>query len=104
MGLIELPTRQLGLEAAGIVTRVGQGVKTVKVGDRICCMNPQSFSSILISPEDLCIRIPDAISFNEAATMLISFATALHSLVNVGRLEKSQVSFPLRFQILGKTC
>ncbi|KAI3333750.1 hypothetical protein F4824DRAFT_470692 [Ustulina deusta] len=90
MGLIELPTRQLGLEAAGIVTRVGQGVKTVKVGDRICCMNPQSFSSILISPEDLCIRIPDAISFNEAATMLISFATALHSLVNVGRLEKSQ--------------
>ncbi|KAI0101373.1 hypothetical protein GGR51DRAFT_530505 [Nemania sp. FL0031] len=90
MGFIELPTRQLGLEAAGIVKRVGHGVNTVKVGDRICCMNSQSFSSILVSPQDLCIRIPDPISFDEAATMLVSFATAIHSLVNVGRLEKGQ--------------
>ncbi|TRX91677.1 hypothetical protein FHL15_007459 [Xylaria flabelliformis] len=90
MGLIELPTRQLGLEAAGIVTRVGEDVKIAKVGDRVCCMHPHSFSSIIVSPEDLCIRIPDAISFDEAATMLISFATVIHSLVNIARLEQGQ--------------
>ncbi|KAI0856935.1 acyl transferase domain-containing protein [Xylaria cubensis] len=90
MGLIELPTRQLGLEAAGIVTRVGEGVKTAKVGDRVCCMHPHSFSSIIVSPEDLCTRIPDAISFDEAATMLISFATVIHSLGNIARLEQGQ--------------
>ncbi|KAI1743043.1 hypothetical protein F4680DRAFT_445514 [Xylaria scruposa] len=90
MGFIELPTRQLGLEAAGIVMRVGEGVKTMKVGDRIGCMHPNSFSSIIVSPEDLCIRLPDAISFDEAATMLISFATVIHSLLNVARLEQGQ--------------
>ncbi|KAI0418327.1 hypothetical protein F5X98DRAFT_373799 [Xylaria grammica] len=90
MGFIELPTRQLGLEAAGIVTKVGEGVKTAKVGDRVGCMHPHSFSSIIVSPEDLCIRIPDAISFDEAATMLISFATVIHSLVNMARLEQGQ--------------
>ncbi|KAI1125541.1 hypothetical protein F5Y10DRAFT_294516 [Nemania abortiva] len=90
MGFIELPTRQLGLEAAGIVTRVGEAVKTMKVGDRVGCMHPHSFSSIIVSPEDLCIRIPDAISFDEAATMLISFATVIHSLVNIARLEQGQ--------------
>ncbi|KAI0185566.1 acyl transferase domain-containing protein [Xylaria flabelliformis] len=90
MGIIELPTRQLGLEAAGIVTRVGEGVETAKVGDRVCCMHPHSFSSIIVSPEDLCTRMPDAISFDEAATMLISFATVIHSLVNIARLEQGQ--------------
>lgn len=39
-----------------------------------------------------CTRIPNELTFDEAASMLIPYVTAIHGLVNVGRLEKGQVS------------
>ncbi|OTA56526.1 fatty acid synthase S-acetyltransferase [Hypoxylon sp. EC38] len=90
LGIVELPIRQFGLEAAGIVTRVGADVTNVKVGDRACCLKKHAYSTYLVTPDIFCTKIPDRLSFDEAASMLMPYVTAIHSLVNVGRLEKGQ--------------
>ncbi|KAI1328458.1 acyl transferase domain-containing protein [Xylariaceae sp. FL0255] len=90
MGMVELPSREFGLEAAGVVTRIGADVSTVKIGDRVCCLSSQCFSSVIVAPENLCMPMPDGLKFIEAATMIIPFATAIWSLINIGRLQKNQ--------------
>lgn len=86
--------REFGLEAAGIITRVGADVTTdeLKVGDRVFCLKKQAYSSYITTPTVFCTRIPDNLSFDEAASMLMPYVTAIHSLINVGRLAKGQVS------------
>ncbi|KAI0172149.1 fatty acid synthase S-acetyltransferase [Hypoxylon sp. FL1284] len=90
MGIVELPIRQFGLEAAGIITRVGADVKDLKVGDRACCLKKHAYSTYIVSPQRYCVRIPDRLSFDEAASMLMPYVTSIHSLINIGRLEKGQ--------------
>lgn len=94
--MVELPVRQFGLEAAGIVTRVGEGVdpREFSVGDRVFCLKKQAYSTYITTPTIFCTRIPDHLSFDEAASMLMPYVTALHGLVNVGRISKGQVSTP----------
>ena len=83
----------LGLEAAGIVSRVGRGVHRLVEGDRVFALAPSGcFSTRAVLPASLCVNIPDSLSFEEAATMPICFATAIQSLINVGQAEKGQVS------------
>ena len=97
LGIVELPIRQFGLEASGIITRVGADVNPdeLKVGDRVFCWKKQAYSTYITTPTTFCIRIPNHLSFSDASSMLIPYVTAIHSLVNVGRLEKGQVSLIL---------
>lgn len=94
LGIVELPVRQFGLEAAGVITRVGAKVdqSELKVGDRVFCLKKQAYSSYITTPTVFCTRIPDDLHFDEAASMLMPYVTAIHSLVNVGRLTQGQVS------------
>ncbi|KZL63309.1 polyketide synthase [Colletotrichum incanum] len=78
----------LGCEAAGIVTAVGASVSRVCVGDRVMLFAPQAgcFSTSFRIPEAFCTRIPDEISFEDAAGMPCVFATMLRALVDKARL------------------
>lgn len=101
LGVVELPIRQFGLEAAGIITRVGEGVdpEQLAVGDRVFCLKKQAYSTYITTPTVFCTRIPDDLGFDEAASMLMPYVTAIHGLVNVAHLSKGQVSETL-FQTL----
>ncbi|CAK3821415.1 polyketide synthase [Lecanosticta acicola] len=92
LGIVELPIRQFGLEAGGIITRVASDVdpNELKVGDRVFCLKKQAYSTYLTTPTTFCVRIPDHLSFEDAGSMLMPYVTALHSLVNVAHLEKGQ--------------
>ncbi|KAK5137353.1 hypothetical protein LTR08_008931 [Meristemomyces frigidus] len=92
LGIVELPIRQFGLEAAGYITRVALDVdpQELKVGDRVFCLKKQAYSTYLTTPTAFCVRIPDQLSFEDAGAMLMPYVTALHSLVNVARLERGQ--------------
>ncbi|KAG5979866.1 Type I Iterative PKS [Claviceps digitariae] len=93
LGTVDLPVRTLGSEAAGIVTRVGADVSPdcLQVGDRVVCFCTQdAFSTYTITLAALCLRIPDSLTFDQAGTMLISYATAIHSMADVGRITKGQ--------------
>lgn len=87
MGIIEVDV--LGLEHAGIVREVG-GPGEVQVGDRVMVMGGYGFSTITKVTRDQCVTIPDALSFNDAATMATVFATVIYALIDVGRLRAGQ--------------
>ena len=91
MGIVEVPTTGFGLEAAGIVRRIGPHVKGLNVGDRVILLGYDSFSTLITTAEDHCVRIPDNLSFDEGATIPAVFLTAIYSLFNVGGLAKGQV-------------
>jgi predicted dehydrogenase/threonine dehydrogenase-like Zn-dependent dehydrogenase len=62
----EMPS---GYSCAGIVEAVGEGVVDIHVGDRVACAGAgyANHASVNVVPRNLVARIPDAVSFEEAA-------------------------------------
>ncbi|KAI0096719.1 fatty acid synthase S-acetyltransferase [Nemania sp. FL0031] len=90
LNIVEFPIRAFGLEASGVVTRVGSNVKSIAAGDRVVCLKKQTFATKIVVEELACSKIPDGLSFDEAGSMIFVFATAIYSLMNVGGLRKGQ--------------
>jgi NADPH:quinone reductase-like Zn-dependent oxidoreductase len=80
----------LGLEGSGIVVEVGSEVKDFQVGDRVLYIGQNCFSTKTAIPAQRCAKIPPTLSWEEAATMPCVYATVIHSLLNLGRLQKGQ--------------
>lgn len=87
------PERIAATEASGIVRRIGHGVTRFEVGDRVVAIGYGACSTIMATTELLCEELPHGISFAHGASMPIVFATAIHALMNIGRLQRGQVSF-----------
>lgn len=62
-------TTALGYSAAGIVAGVGEGVTGFSVGDRVACAGAgyASHAEMISVPQNLCIKLPDPITFDEGA-------------------------------------
>jgi NADPH:quinone reductase-like Zn-dependent oxidoreductase len=95
-GIIPYAEDGLGLDASGVISRVGPDVKDLYVGDRIMCLGSGTIATHVVTSEALCERIPSNVSFENAATLPSAFATAL-SLENIAHLQSGQASFPLLF-------
>ncbi len=76
----------LGLELAGSVVQVGAGVDRFAVGDRVMGLGRHGFASQVTTHCDLLVAIPDAMRFQEAATIPVAFLTAQYALVDKARL------------------
>lgn len=82
----------MGLELSGVVRRVGKNVSHVRPGDRVCAVAVSGcFTTDAVLPSPLVAKIPDSLTFEEAATMPCVFITAVQALIEVGRLEQGQV-------------
>ena len=59
----------LGYSAAGTVIEVGNDVANFQVGDRVACagVGYASHAEILSVPKNLCVRLPDQVSFDSAS-------------------------------------
>ncbi len=59
----------LGYSCAGVVRETGNGAEEFRVGDRVACagMNYASHAETVFVPKNLAVRIPDGVSFDEAA-------------------------------------
>ncbi|KAI1126023.1 putative polyketide synthase [Nemania abortiva] len=90
MNVVELPVRQFGLEASGVVVGKGSKVKDFEIGDRVLCLKKSAFATRICVPGFSCAKIPDTVDFQEAASLLVPYVTAIHSLINVGGLVKGQ--------------
>jgi NADPH2:quinone reductase len=67
----------LGMEAAGTVAAVGEGVTDVAVGDRVAyAMIPGAYAEFSIVPGHRLVRLPDAIDFETAAAAMLQGMTA----------------------------
>src|SRR6202140_1811108 len=66
-----------GLEGAGTVEAVAQDVRGLKVGDRVAYAGPTGgYSEVRLIQADRLVRLPDSISFDQAAAMMLQGMTA----------------------------
>ncbi|GGG68178.1 quinone oxidoreductase [Salipiger pallidus] len=68
----------LGMEASGIIEAVGDGVTHLAVGDRAAyaAVPPGAYSEARVMPAAQVCKLPDAISFEEGAAMMLKGLTA----------------------------
>lgn len=88
MGVLD--PQSLGLEGAGIVEDIGSEVTDLQKGDRVFFMECGSFATCIKLPASSCIKIPLDLSFEEAATMPCVYTTAIHCLMDLGRLREGE--------------
>jgi len=82
-GLYQLPMPlRLGMEASGIVEAVGEGVTHLKTGDRAAYASqpPGSYCEVRVMPAKCVCKLPDAISFETGAAMMLKGLTAQYLL------------------------
>src|ERR1700722_1467148 len=78
-GLYPWPSTPLipGAEAAGIVAEVGEAVTDLKVGDRVAYTLPLgAYRTQRVVPAERLIKLPDAIGFDVAASVMLKGLTA----------------------------
>lgn len=82
-GVYQLPMPlHLGMEASGIIEAVGEGVTHLKVGDRAAYASqpPGSYCEERVMPAKCVCKLPDAISFETGAAMMLKGLTAQYLL------------------------
>jgi NADPH2:quinone reductase len=82
-GLYPLPLPSgIGLEAAGVVEAVGQGVTEFKAGDRVAyCNGPiGAYAEVKNHPAERLVKVPEGISFEQAASMMLQGLTVQYLL------------------------
>ena len=82
-GLYPLPLPSgLGTEGSGVVEAVGPGVTDVKPGDRVAYANGPlgSYSEKRVMPADRLVKLPDGISFEQGASMMLQGLTVQYLL------------------------
>ena len=66
-----------GVEGAGIVEAVGSGVSGLEPGDRVAYGGPiGGYAEVRLIPADRLVKLPDAISSEQAAAMMLQGMTA----------------------------
>ncbi len=92
-GLYPLPMPlRLGMEGAGVIEAVGEGVSHLRVGDRAAYASqpPGSYCDARVMPAMNVCRLPDAISFEEGAAMMLKGLTAQYLLKHCKPVEGLQ--------------
>jgi acyl transferase domain-containing protein/NADPH:quinone reductase-like Zn-dependent oxidoreductase/acyl carrier protein len=84
---------KLGLECAGRVVTVGEGVDVLHIGDEVIAVT--SFISFCLGsyvnvPATLVVPKPANLTFEEAATIPVAFLTAYYALYKRGNLKKGE--------------
>ncbi len=92
-GVYPLPMPlQLGMEGAGIVEAVGEGVTHLKVGDRAAYASqpPGAYCEVRVLPARCVCRLPDGIDFETGAAMMLKGLTVQYLLKKTRPVEGLQ--------------
>lgn len=78
---LPLPAR-LGMEGAGVVEAVGEGVTHLRVGDRAAYASqpPGAYATARVMPARCVLKLPDAIAFDTGAAMMLKGLTVQYLL------------------------
>lgn len=81
----------LGMEAAGVVEAVGPGVTDPGIGDRVAYpMTAGAYAGERIMPADRLVRIPDGVSDETAAAMMLKGMTVEYLLMRTFPVQEGQ--------------
>ena len=88
VGYLENPI--LGVEISGVVTEIS-GKSSFSIGDRVMgLVNGGGYAEFAVMPSDRAIKVPDSLSFDEAAAIPEVFLTAYQTLFWLGKLKKNE--------------
>ena len=83
----------LGLECAGVVEAVGDGVARVDIGDNVCALLAGGgYAEAVVVPAGQVLKAPQGLSFVEAASLPEVFATAYLNLYMEARLRFTETA------------
>jgi NADPH2:quinone reductase len=77
-----------GSEIAGVIEAVGEGVDPDRIGQRVASVG--GFAELCVAPVAASTPIPDALSFEQAATTRVDYATAVHGLIDRAHLAAGE--------------
>jgi len=82
-----------GLEVAGTVAAIGEGVTTHAVGDDVCALtNGGGYAQYCVVPEGQVLQIPRGVSMAQAAAIPETFFTVWANLFLMGRARRGEVA------------
>jgi NADPH2:quinone reductase len=84
---VPLPS-DLGTEAAGVVEATGPGVTEVEAGDRVAYATGPlgAYSEVRVMPADRLVRLPDGVSEQRAAAMMLKGLTVQYLIRQIHRV------------------
>ncbi|MCA7085236.1 quinone oxidoreductase [Cupriavidus sp. DB3] len=79
----------IGMEGAGVVEAVGPGVTHLSVGDRVAYAGRPTgaYAQVRVMPADIVVRLPDDISFEQAAAMMLQGMTVQYLVRDTYRVQ-----------------
>ncbi len=85
-----------GKASTGIVETVGANVTRFKQGDRVLAMTEQGgYAELVAIRNDHAYRLPDSLSFVDAASMSLCYDTAWFAMFERGRLQPGEIALVL---------
>ena len=82
--------RTVGIEASGIVRRIGDAVRACRVGDAVAFTQGGCIANRAVVNEYMVFVKPPTLSMEEAASVLSVYVTAYYALIHLARLRKGQ--------------
>jgi NADPH2:quinone reductase len=80
-----------GLEVAGEVVELGQGVQRYRLGDQVCALVPGGgYAEYCVAAEDNCLPVPQGFSYAEAACLPETYFTVWTNVFQRGELKASE--------------
>jgi NADPH:quinone reductase-like Zn-dependent oxidoreductase len=80
-----------GGEIAGVVEALGSGVNGWSEGDRLIAMvGHGGLSEKILVPAAMAVPLPPERSFEEGSALILTYATAIHALLDRGRLKEGE--------------
>ena len=77
-----------GYEASGVIISLGKGVKGLELGDRVLAMTGfGGYSEKVSIPSSRVFKLPDSVTFDQAAAIPVTYGTAYHMLFYLGRIS-----------------
>lgn len=87
-GASDLP----GLEVAGTVVALGEGVEQCRVGDRVCALlSGGGYAEYAVAEAGVCLPVPEGYSDIQAAALPETFFTVWHNLFERAALQPQEV-------------
>ena len=87
------PPAAIGMEAAGVVVDVGEGVSHLLPGDRVAyaCLPPGAYATLRTMPAESVVALPDEIDDETAAALMLKGMTAEYLLHRTHRVKAGDV-------------
>ena len=82
-----------GIEAAGVIDTVGDGVDSSRIGERVVAITRNGAHALFaVADADACIRLPDSLDFARGAAFAVSHLSAYYALVTAARAQPGETA------------